>query len=53
VSIGAGRPKCGAERLESLVVAADDALYEAKRSGRDKVCLVPELRVESEVPRIA
>ena len=46
VSIGAGRPTCPDQRLERLVIAADEALYDAKRSGRNRVCLVPEAPVE-------
>ncbi|MBK6694677.1 MAG: GGDEF domain-containing protein [Myxococcales bacterium] len=33
----AGYPECGAQAPEQLIMAADAALYEAKRAGRDRV----------------
>ena len=45
-SIGIGRPSCANERLERLVIAADDALYEAKRGGRNQVRVAAERPVE-------
>jgi diguanylate cyclase (GGDEF)-like protein len=41
-SIGVGRPGGPTERLERLVIAADEALYDAKRGGRNQVSLAAE-----------
>jgi diguanylate cyclase (GGDEF)-like protein len=41
-SIGVGLPSGPTERLERLVIAADEALYAAKRGGRDQVRLAAE-----------
>jgi diguanylate cyclase (GGDEF)-like protein len=46
-SIGVGRPSCANERLERLVMAADDALYEAKRGGRNQVRLAADRPAEA------
>ncbi len=45
VSIGAARARAGLDNLDALVEAADCCLYVAKRQGRDRVSLVPEIVV--------
>ena len=43
VSIGVATFPLQASSRDSLVSAADQALYEAKRTGRDRVCCPPEI----------
>ena len=45
VSVGVAELSTG-ERAEQLLVAADDALYQAKLSGRDRAVLAPATRVK-------
>ena len=48
ISIGAARAGDGRDNLDALVEAADRCLYVAKRRGRDRVSLVPDLVVDDE-----
>ena len=48
ISIGAARAGDGLDSLDALVEAADRCLYVAKRHGRDRVSLVPDLVVSGE-----
>ena len=42
VSIGVATAMAGSETLEQLVKRADEALYEAKNAGRNRVVVAPE-----------
>ena len=39
VSIGVTSSICGTENIETLIRQADEAMYQAKKTGRNKVCL--------------
>lgn len=39
VSLGVASVGPGASSLNELIAAADQALYDAKRQGRDRVCV--------------
>ncbi len=43
VSIGVASHDSGCGRKETLIARADQALYHAKETGRNKVCLYSEL----------
>jgi len=42
ISVGVARaPRAGVHSPNEFVVAADETMYEAKRSGRNRVCVAP------------
>jgi len=45
ISLGVASRSTGAETPEELIKQADEALYQAKESGRNKVCVAGELAV--------
>ena len=45
ISIGVAVPSQGRRTLDDLLAAADHALYQAKRSGRDRVVIYPDTPV--------
>jgi two-component system cell cycle response regulator len=51
VSIGVATTNDPMESAGSLLARADDALYAAKRGGRDRVCVAPQ-RAADEAPRV-
>jgi diguanylate cyclase (GGDEF)-like protein len=50
VSIGAVTYPAGGEHLDTLLLAVDAALYEAKRTGRNRTCLAAQAETNGQVP---
>jgi diguanylate cyclase (GGDEF)-like protein len=49
VSVGVSELHCG-ESVDSWIKHADDALYAAKKAGRNRVCRAAEVPVQEEAP---
>jgi diguanylate cyclase (GGDEF)-like protein len=49
-SIGAVTYPHGGDHLDTLLLAVDAALYEAKRTGRNRTCLAPQQETNGSVP---
>lgn len=43
-------PHAGADTVEGMLAAADTALYQAKRGGRDRICLAGQQRAATYLP---
>ncbi|HEV7962532.1 MAG TPA: sensor domain-containing diguanylate cyclase, partial [Actinoplanes sp.] len=41
ISVGLAHPRGGEQDLRQLLTRADEALYQAKQTGRDRVCIAP------------
>jgi diguanylate cyclase (GGDEF)-like protein len=50
-SIGAVTYPAGGDHLDTLLLAVDAALYEAKRTGRNRTCLAPQVETNGHVPQ--
>lgn len=50
-SIGAVTYPAGGAHLDTLLLAVDAALYEAKRTGRNRTCLAPQQETNGTVPQ--
>ena len=51
ISIGVAVPSQARRTLDDLLAAADHALYQAKRSGRDRVVIYADTRVPAQASR--
>jgi diguanylate cyclase (GGDEF)-like protein len=52
VSIGAATALVPVTNLDALLASADAALYDAKRSGRNRLCVAPPRLVQDNVPLV-